>query len=57
MVYANDDSPDLQLEYDHSKILCSETNTENLPGFVLLLDVEELTKKKKQLFYSTTLWA
>lgn len=26
-------------------------------GFVLLLGVEELTKKKKQLFYSTTLWA
>ena len=51
MVYANDDFPDLELEYDHSKILCGETNTENLPGFVLL------TKKKKQLFYSTTLWA
>ena len=51
VVYANDDFPDLELEYDHSKILCGETNTENLPGFVLL------TKKKKQLFYSTTLWA
>ena len=37
VVYANDDFPDLELEYDHSKILCGETNTENLPGFVLLL--------------------
>ena len=46
-MYANDDFPDLELEYDHSKILCGETNTENLPGFVLLLGVEELTKKKK----------
>ena len=43
--------PDLELEYDHSKILSGETNTENLPGFVLLLSVEELTKKKKSLFY------
>ena len=51
VMYANDDFPDLELEYDHSKILSGETNTENLPGFVLLLGVEELTKKKKQLFY------
>ena len=49
--------PDLELEYDHSKILSGETNTENLPGFVLLLSVEELTKRKNRCFIATTMWA
>ena len=47
MVYANDDFPDLELEYDHSKILCGETNTENLVWFRSFIGCGRINEKEK----------